>query len=371
MHTLRLNTFLLLSSLAAVTGCRDTSVASYRIPKEKDVPHSEAAISGAGAGAPMSGDMTGGTVAAAGGADLVWTAPDQWKPKAASSMRKGSFTVEDGAGAVADLGITAFPGDVGGDLANVNRWRGQLQLEPIAASELGSQVASVENAAVPISLVDLVNGDQRMLAAFVPFNGATWFFKLTGPTPLLGKEKDAFIAFLKTIHPAPMASAAVSAAPAPAAPGSGNMADTEVIKASGPGLKWTAPANWAVKPGSAMRKGSYAVSGPGGDADLSITAFPGDVGGELANVNRWRGQLALAPVSASDLDGAVTRREVNGLRLTIVDLTGGSGDARQRLVGAIVPFDGATWFFKLTGPESTVAAEQSTFLSFLNTLQTP
>ena len=42
-----------------------------------------------------------------------------------------------------------------------------------------------------------------------------------------------------------------------------------------------------------MRRGSYAV---GADektaADLAITAFPGDVGGDLANVNRWLNKLS-------------------------------------------------------------------------------
>lgn len=328
----------------------------------------------AAANSPAAGDMAGTSVARAEGAGLAWTAPAHWKSKVTSSMRKGSFAVEDGAGAVADLAITAFPGDVGGDLANVNRWRGQLQLEPVTAADLGGLISPVENPNVRVSLVDVVNGDQRLLAAFVPFNGATWFFKLTGPTALLTKEKDAFIAFLKTVHPA----APSSAAPAPtsepmaAAPAASNMADTAVTKAQGPELKWTAPTQWQAKPASAMRKASYAVSSPGGaTGEVAITAFPGDVGGELANVNRWRGQLMLAPIGAADLDRAVSRRDVNGLQVTIVDITGGTADAPQRLLGAIVPFGGATWFFKLVGPDAVVGAEAPTFLSFINTLQKP
>jgi hypothetical protein len=150
------------------------------------------------------------------------------------------------------------------------------------------------------------------------------------------------------------------------------MADTAVIKAEGPELKWTAPTQWQAKPASAMRKASYTVSGPGGaTGEVAITAFPGDVGGELANVNRWRGQLMLAPIAAAELDRAVTRRDVNGLQITIVDLTGGTADAPQRLLGAIVPFGGATWFFKLVGPDAVVGAEAPAFLSFINTLQKP
>src|SRR5262245_59791460 len=96
--------------------------------------------------------------------------------------------------------------------------------------------------------------------------------------------------------------AAKASAQPPAAPAGGTMANTAVPTAQGDGLAWTAPAHWQAKPASAMRKGSYAIAGDGGAAaDLSITAFPGDVGGEAANVNRWRGQVSLPPASASEL----------------------------------------------------------------------
>ena len=88
--------------------------------------------------------------------------------------------------------------------------------------------------------------------------------------------------------PAAAADQGGQAAPAEPAPGA-SMADTAVPTASGDGLSWQAPAGWAQKPAGAMRKASYSVPGSDGDSDLSVTAFPGDVGGELANVNRWRG----------------------------------------------------------------------------------
>lgn len=149
------------------------------------------------------------------------------------------------------------------------------------------------------------------------------------------------------------------------------MANTAVPTAAG-SLVWSAPAAWHGKAASAMRKGSYAVSGPGGaDADLSITAFPGDVGGDLANVNRWRGQLQLPPLAAAALDGAVDRFQAHGLSFTVVDLLGAGGANPQRILGAIVPVDGSTWFFKLMGPAPVVAAAKPDFLEFLKTVRVP
>jgi len=176
------------------------------------------------------------------------------------------------------------------------------------------------------------------------------------------KEKDA---------PIPQMPAAADATPGSAAPFAGGaaMASTAVPTASGPELTWTAPADWKSKAGSAMRKATYMVPGSGGtEGELSITAFPSDVGGELANVNRWRGQVYLPPLTAADLAGAVTRLQSNGLRIALVDFAGPS----QRLIGAIIPFDTGTWFFKLgPGPDAVIAAGKPSFEEFLKTIKPP
>ena len=147
------------------------------------------------------------------------------------------------------------------------------------------------------------------------------------------------------------------------------MAGTAVATDSGPALAWSAPASWRAKPATAMRKGSYAIPGGGGkDGDVSVTAFPGDVGGELANVNRWRGQVGLPPLAAGDLDAAVERFARNGLSFTIVDAAAGGGPEAQRILGAIVPFGDGAWFFKLAGPGRLVSREKPSFLKFLGTV---
>ena len=149
--------------------------------------------------------MAATPVATAQGADLVWTAPAHWQPKQASAMRKGSYTVTGEGGATADLSITAFPGDVGGEVANVNRWRGQISLAPLDATAAAAAVTRLSQNGLAIGFVDFAGTDanaSRILGAMVPQAGSTWFFKLTGPTALLAKEKPAFVEFLKTIKPA-------------------------------------------------------------------------------------------------------------------------------------------------------------------------
>lgn len=353
----------------ALTSCRKAHVAVYEIPKEHDdVPMS--AMAGPSQPGMTGGDMAGTAVAPASGAELLWTAPADWRAKSGASIRKGSYAVGPENGAVADCSITAFPGDVGGDLANVNRWLGQLQQPPIDGAALQNLLTTLQVNGLEVRLVELTGGaagdPQRMLSAIVPFANATWFFKLTGPDATVKAEKQAFLSLVRSIH-ASASAAAPGAMPAMGAPApAGNMADTAVQTAEGPGLKWTAPAAWQSEPPSAMRKATYKVTGDNGaSADLSVTAFPGDVGGELANVNRWRGQVQLAPLGEADLGAAVTRLTVDGLKITVVDFTGPD----HRLLGAIVPYGNATWFFKLTGPSPLLEREKADFLALIHSLK--
>jgi len=150
-----------------------------------------------------------------------------------------------------------------------------------------------------------------------------------------------------------------------AAPAGADMGNTAVPTANGNALSWTAPASWAPKALGSMRKGSYALKGEGAEADLSITAFPGATGGLEANLNRWRGQLGLAPVSAEEVVAAVEKFEANGLPFTVVDYANDG----KRLIGAVVPFGGNSWFFKLTGPDAFIASQKPAFLEFIHSVK--
>lgn len=176
-------------------GCRESKVESYRVKKDPE----PAAITAkaAPAAAPS---MASTPVATAEGAGLSWTAPASWTSKAASSMRRGTFVIKGADGTEAELAITAFPGDVGGDLANVNRWRGQLSLPPIPAGELEAALSRFTANGLNFAVVDLSAGPQRILGAIVPHAQSTWFFKLTGPDALVTREKPAFLAFLQTVR---------------------------------------------------------------------------------------------------------------------------------------------------------------------------
>ena len=192
---------------------------------------------------------------------------------------------------------------------------------------------------------------------------------------LLGACRDPVVTTYRTAKEASTETTppVLAAATAPATSGTdATMANTAVATATGAGLTWTAPAHWVAKPASAMRKATFTLTGHDGTtADLAITAFPGDVGGELANLNRWRGQLSLPPITDAEVVSAITRYQYNSLRIAVVDFAGPGANPPTRMLGAIVPVGSATWFFKLTGPDALVAAEKPAFLAFLQTVKAP
>jgi hypothetical protein len=156
----------------------------------------------------------------------------------------------------------------------------------------------------------------------------------------------------------------VRRAPKEDQPGASAMAEAPPAS----GLHWTAPAGWTEKKGSGMRASTLTPPPAAGKAEVTVIALPGDVGGELANVNRWRGQLALPPITEAAL--APLRATVHSRAgdVLLYDFTGG-GAKRARLLAGMIRVSGTTWFFKLMGDEAAVEAAKPAFRKLLEGLK--
>jgi hypothetical protein len=134
------------------------------------------------------------------------------------------------------------------------------------------------------------------------------------------------------------------------------------------GLSWTAPSGWKEVAGTGMRVASFELPKGPGKADVTVIALPGDVGGELANVNRWRGQLALAPIGEADLPAARAAVHCRLGNMFVYDFTG-AGAKKTRLVAGMIQVSGTMWFFKLMGDEAAVDAAKPAFVKLLSGLK--
>jgi hypothetical protein len=134
-------------------------------------------------------------------------------------------------------------------------------------------------------------------------------------------------------------------------------------------LTWQAPGHWADQGATGMRRGSFTITGTGDQsADLSIIAFPGDVGGMTANVNRWRGQVALPPLSAEEIQAALQHIDTPHFHMDLVSLTGEANGQATRIDGAIFSHGAETWFIKFMGPAALIETEAPHFRQFVETV---
>jgi len=170
--------------------------------------------------------------------------------------------------------------------------------------------------------------------------------------------------------PAPAAQAPAAAAPASVgvAPAPAPMVAPASMKAEAASFdapKWAKlPTSWSVGPENAMRKATWIVAGPNGSkAEIAVTVFPGSVGGLTANVNRWRGQLGLAPAGADEIAASAKTGKVGGIDSQRFVMT--SADGKKTLDAFMTPKDGATWFFKMSGESAAVEANAAAFAAFL------
>lgn len=308
-------------------------------------------------------------VGSGGSPQFTDSPPAHWKKQALSPMRLASYQIQGEGGVTADISFSILRRAPGGTLANVNRWRDQLAQAPLddAALQQTSQTIKTSfGGGLAVEIEGLAPGadaakDGRMIGVIADKDNDAWFFKMRGNAALTASEKDNFIKWVQTVTPAAPAevtpAAAVPSVPPavpPPVPGKGS-------------LTWQVPAGWTLAPAaSAMRYATFnVVAADGGKGELIVSHFPGDVGGDLENVNRWRQQVGAAPVDQAGLAALISKLTAGPKTLSCIDVTG----PQTRLAAGWARHGADTWFFKLTGPDALVAAEKARFTAFLESVR--
>jgi hypothetical protein len=351
----------------ALAGCGRNNIEVYRVAKETASGQPPAAASSEAAADP------------AGSPQLHWKLPPGWKEVPPGEMRVASFSVAGKNGQQADVSVVPLPGLAGGDLDNVNRWRGQVGQAAITAEEMAKTAEPVEMAGQTAKLYDQAgtnpgSGDKaRILAAILRREGVAWFFKMSGDDALVAEQKSAFIEFLKSIEFA--APSAQTGLPPSHPPIAGmNMPNSVPSSSDQAKPAWQVPTGWQEVPGGQFLVAKFQLAGENNaQAAVNVSMSAGDGGGALANVNRWRTQLGLPAFGEADLTKAAKSLDVSGSKAMFVDMTGTDARTQQkaRLLAAIVPHAQQTWFYKLMGNEQIVDREAAAFTKFVQTAKYP
>lgn len=243
--------------------------------------------------------------------------PEGWELTSESGALRFATIKIPGTQPALEVSVTVLPFTPGNSddyvLANLNRWRGQLGLEPLTSPNWRSDVEQRQE------LISVDRDEQQLEVV-----------RLLGKTPEYG---DSLM----------LAAMILPARDEPQLP-----------------FSFQLPAGWEVGPPRPIRIASFVIGG----IDLSVTRFPGG-GSPLDNVNRWRGQIQLEPIPEDQLEGAIERRQVGGREAYVTVLSG----PEQGILAAGVMDGDNQWFFKAQGPSAEVAAQTENFRKFLDSIE--
>jgi len=134
-------------------------------------------------------------------------------------------------------------------------------------------------------------------------------------------------------------------------------------------LAWETPSGWENLGGSGIRIATLKVQG----VECSLLSFPGNVGGDEANIRRWLGQLN-AQVPEDQIKAFAASPTVlqtsDGRDVRLFDYATMLGpDATPSTLVAIIPMGDQSVFVKMTGEASVLAAQKSAFESLCRSIR--
>jgi hypothetical protein len=250
---------------------------------------------------------------------VSWTLPEGWKEEAGGNAFSYATMRFQSQGVPLELTVSYFKNGSGSLLANINRWRGQLNLGSISEAKLPELTKPIEVDGSKGTFVDMLGTASAKGGGMRP--------PMTKPPPR--EEK------------------------------------------SGKPITYDAPPGWEEVPDRAgLGRIVFKISDGDKSADASITPLGGQGGGLLANVNRWRReQLGLDKITEDQLAKESIMMEVGGRKATYVDLSSPEGPNRRRILGVSLIGNDLSWFFKLAGPYDLVGKQKSAFEAFLKTVR--
>jgi hypothetical protein len=249
-----------------------------------------------------------------------WTLPAKWKEQPGNEMRFATLFLPD---SPLEVTVTTLP--AGGDLteailANVNRWRNQLDLPFIEVDDLKARTETITQGKFAITLINIV-GRVRPKAAMPP-----------GMPPMAGPA----------INKAP---------PVP-----------EAAQEEPPEIKFEKPKEWREAPPKMFTLAAFEATA--GKQKVTITLSRAG-GSKVDNVNRWRGQLKLKALPGSEIANSLEKISL-GLRTGELVTLENDG---QTMLGLMIPDGDQSVFVKLMGDAELAKKERARFDAFAKSLK--
>jgi hypothetical protein len=317
-----------------------------------------------------------------------WKVPAGWKEEAGNGFREATIVIPADKRLEITVNKAGWTGTQENKLANVNRWRGQLQLPEISAQQLGEVSHETKTGDRTITVVDM-KGQFKSGGMTPPFAGGTFGPRATGGTrsgpnqptnlpeghppvdldPKIPAGHPPVEPNLPTGHP-PIDG--TSEPPAGVAPPTKNASHSVPT--------FTAPSTWKQIAATPPYRVELSVVDGQRQAHVKLIDFRASDGpmmaDPLANINRWRGEVGLEPLAKDGLAKASETIEIDGQPATFAAMVPDAAKSEQSKVvqatlAAIARRGDQVWFIKLMGDRDLVAARKDEFKTFLKTIKFP
>lgn len=150
---------------------------------------------------PLHPPIGGMNSSAPAGDKPTWTVPADWQPAPLAQFLIAKYVIAGADGASAAVNVSSLTGDGGGLLANVNRWRDQLNLAHVTEGDLANLTA-IDASGGKASVIEfsgtLAGKPAQLVGVVLPLDGQTWFYKLMGDANVVAQQKAALVAFVQS-----------------------------------------------------------------------------------------------------------------------------------------------------------------------------
>lgn len=306
------------------------------------------------------GPATTGAGAAKVAAGFTAPTPEGWRELPPQPAMFKDLDYEVAGDPDASCYLTASVG--GGVEGNIARWYGQLGQRLTAAVTDLPQHELMDGPARLVEIEGTFKGqpDFKLLGLIAGEGGECTTLKLTGPRALVEAERERFLELARGIRP--------KATTAPGGPaGAGDAPARDELSA------WQAPEGWqSVPSASPMRLLTYKI---GENTECSVLLLGGDGGGVRLNLDRWQGQLGLAPLTDEEFS-ALPEIPLLGENVRLLERRGPFSDAMTQrsfddavFLGVAVVNSAGAFFVKLTGPHAEAQTLRQEFIDFCASLR--
>ena len=134
-------------------------------------------------------------------------------------------------------------------------------------------------------------------------------------------------------------------------------------------LIWEKPKSWIPSEGSSMRLASFSVPYFQGNGDLSVIQLGGNGGGLESNVNRWRQQLDLGPLSLNEIEKNIISKEGKLSTYSMIEIV--NHEMESAFICAIITTSSYTIFVKLAISSKGIPEVKDDFIIFCSSLNIP